>query len=73
MTTSLFAPSRDVADAAADLLTADRWSKSALVAAVATRTGHERDLVAGIINRMLLDGELFEATRPGDAVEVRLV
>jgi len=73
MSSSLFAPSRDVADAAADLLTADRWSKSALVAAVAARTSHERDLVAGIINRMLLDGELFETARPGDAVEVRLV
>jgi len=73
VSSSLFAPSRDVADAASALLTADRWSKSALVAAVAARTSHERDLVAGIINRMLLDGELFEATRPGDAVEVRLV
>jgi len=73
VSSSLFAPSRDVADAATALLTADRWSKPALVTAVAARTDHERDLVAGIINRMLLDGELFEATRPGDTVEVRLV
>lgn len=71
--TETFAPSRNVASAATSLLTGDRWSKSALMRAVAARSGHEYNLVVGIINRMLLNGELYEVARPGDVTEVRLV
>jgi hypothetical protein len=64
---------REVASTVTESLTADEWTRDALVEHVATETGYDTEYVERVLAQMLKRGEVYAVEHDDDATEVKLV
>jgi len=64
---------REVASTVTESLTADEWTRDALVEHVTVETGYDSEYVEDILQRMLKRGEVYAVEHDDGSEEVKLV